>query len=228
MRNIHLHGTLKKYGETVRLDVDTAGEAVVALCANFPPEIAEDIREGSWHLMRGDPETGLALDEEMITGGLRLGDADLHIIPEVAGSKRGGILKAIVGGVALIAVSFGSAGFLAQPISNALIGGLKWGGNAIGRMGGLVMALSGVSQMLAPPEEETEDKEDSFLATGPPISTGGQGGAAVQIAYGGEVITGGMTISGGIDAHALEIGEDEPVTYPNPPFGVFDDQLNSA
>lgn len=218
MRNVHLHGALKKYGETIQLDVDTAGEAVAALCANFP-EIMGDFRDGSWHLMRGDPETGLALDEEMVAG-LHLGDADLYIMPDVTGAKRGGALKAIIG-VALVAVSFGSAGFLAQPISNALIGGLKWG-NAIGRMG-LVMALSGVSQMLAP-EEETEDKEESFLATGP-ISTGGQG-AAVQIVY-GDVITGGMMISGGIDAHALEIGKAEPVTYPNP-FGVFDDQLGSA
>lgn len=166
MRNVHLHGALKKYGETIQLDVDTAGEAVAALCANFP-EIMGDFRDGSWHLMRGDPETGLALDEEMVAG-LHLGDADLYIMPDVTGAKRGGALKAIIG-VALVAVSFGSAGFLAQPISNALIGGLKWG-NAIGRMG-LVMALSGVSQMLAP-EEETEDKEESFLATGP-ISTGG-------------------------------------------------------
>lgn len=203
MRKIHLHGDLAKYGEVFELSVETAGEAVVALCANFP-EIQRDFRNNSWLLFCGDPETGLCLTEEAVAG-MRLGKHDLHIMPEIEGSKNGG-LKAILG-VALIAVSFGSAAFLGTAISSTLMGGATWG-NAIGQLG-LVMALSGVSTMLAP-ETETDGSDDakSFTLTGP-VSQFGQG-QAIQIVY-GEVITGGMMISGGVDADGLDSLIEEPV-----------------
>ena len=204
MRNIYLHGSLSKYGECLKLDVGTAGEAVNALAANFP-EIIDDSRDGSWIIMRGDPDTGMALDEEAIVG-LNLGEADLHFMPEIAGAKRSGVLKAIVG-IALIATTMGSAGFLAQPISGALFGGMRWGG-AIGQMG-LALSIAGVSSLLSSPQE-SENNEESYLATGP-TSTGGQG-SAVPIVY-GEVVTGGIPISGGVDAYALEVGVDEASTF---------------
>ncbi len=212
MRKVHLHGVLAKYGETFELDVLTAGEAIAALAANFP-EFVGDLREGSWVVLRGDPETGICLDEEMVAG-MRLGDADLHIMPEVVGAKNGnGVLKAIIG-IALIAVSAGSAApFLATQISGKLFGAATWG-NVIGQLG-LAMALSGVSSMLAP-ETETGggDDEKSYTMTGP---TSGYGqGQAVQIAYGGPIITGGMMISGGIDADGLESVVEEPVVTPDP------------
>jgi len=198
MRKIHLHGDLAKYGEIHELDVLTAGEAVCALCVNYP-EFMSDIRKGSWVLMRGDRETGMCLDEEAVAT-LRLGDADLHIFPEIQGAKNGnGFLKVIVG-VALIAVSYGSAAFLSQPIVAAAASGATWG-NAIGQIG-LAMTLAGVSQMLTPEQETQSTEADrSFTFTGP-VSQYGQG-HAVQIVY-GEVITGGMLISGGIDADGLE------------------------
>lgn len=209
MRKIHLHGSLVKHGEIFELDVLTAGEAVAALCANFPA-IVDDIRVGSWVVMRGDPKTGMCLEEEAITG-MRLGDADLHIMPEILGAKSGsGVIKVILG-VTLIALSMGSASFLANPIMAGAASGASWG-NAINQLG-LVMALSGVSQMLAP-ETDSESKDDkSFTFTGP-VSQQGQG-HAVQIVY-GEVITGGMMISGGVDADGLEMAIEAPVITPDP------------
>lgn len=192
MRKIHLYGSLEKYGKTHELDVQTAGEAITALRANYP-EIVEDLRQGSWLVYRGDIETGLVLDEEAVVG-MKLGDADLHILPEIAGSKNGnGAVKAILG-VVLIAVSFGSAAFLASPISSTLFGATTWG-NAIGQLG-LTMALIGVSSMLAPETQSSSEDDRSFTFTGPTSRTGQ--GHAVQIIY-GEVIAGGMMVSGGVD-----------------------------
>jgi len=207
LRKVHLHGSLAKHGDVFELDVLTAAEALAALAANILA-FMDDLREGSWVILRGDPETGICLDEEMIAG-MRLGNADLHIMPEVQGAKNGnGALKAILG-VALIAITAGSAlPFLANPIIAGA--GTTWG-NAIGQMG-LAMALTGVSSMLAP-ETESADDEKSFTLTGP-VSSYGQGGA-VPIVY-GEVITGGTLISGGIDADGLETITDAAPTTTDP------------
>lgn len=207
LRKVHLHGSLAKHGDVFELDVLTAAEALAALAANIPAFMG-DLREGSWVVLRGDPDTGLALDEDAVVS-MRLGNADLHIMPEVLGAKNGnGALKSILG-VALIAITAGNAlPFLANPIIAGA--GATWG-NAIGQMG-LAMALTGVSSMLAPETESAHD-EKSFIMTGP-VSSYGQGGA-VPIVY-GEVITGGTLISGGIDAVGLEIVTDAAPTTTDP------------
>lgn len=206
MRKVHLHGTLKKHGAIWDLDVLTAAEAIAALRAN-KPEIVEDLRHGSWVVLRGDPETGIALDEEAVSG-MQLGNADLHIMPEVEGAKNSsGTIKAVLG-VALIVASGGSAAFLGNPILAA--GSLTWG-NAMTQMG-LAMALTGVSTMLAP-EQESTDEEKSKTLTGP-VSRYGQG-QAIPIVY-GEIITGGTLVSGGIDADGLESVTEIPTPVNNP------------
>lgn len=148
---------------------------------------------------------------------MRLGDADLHIMPEVVGAKNSsGLVKAILG-VTLIALSMGSASFLANPIMASASAGASWG-NAINQLG-LVMALSGVSSILTP-ETDSESKDDkSFTSTGP-VSRHGQG-HAVQIVY-GEVITGAMMVSGGVDADGLEAVTEAPVVTPDPAFVLTD------
>lgn len=208
MRKIHLHGALAKHGDCFDFEVETASEALAALAANFP-DFMSDLREGSWVVLRGDPKTGMCLDEEMITG-MRLGDADLHFMPEIAGAKNGnGVLKAVLG-VALIAITAGGAApFLANPI---MAGATTTWGNALGQMG-VAMALTGVSSMLAPEMESSTD-EKSYTMTGP-VSGYGQGNA-IPIVYGGPLITGGVLISGGIDADGLESTTEVPVVTPDP------------
>lgn len=201
MRKIHLYGSIESYGPVLELDVSTASEAMAALFANFP-DMQEKIREGSWIITRGDPETGICLDEEAFAG-LNLGDKDLHIMPEVMGNKKGGILKALLG-VTLVVLSGGSAAFLANPIAGGLFGATTWG-NAIGQLG-LVMALGGVSQMLSPETDESSDDTESYTLSGPQSSIGQ--GQAVQIVYGGPIITGGMMVSGGVDAEQMGIAEE--------------------
>ncbi len=198
MRTIHLHGSLKRYGATFELEVETAGEAVRALCTNFP-DMLKTIREGEWYVIRGkNAKKGLSLGEEEIAA-FRLGSGDLHIMPAIKGAKQsGGVLKVVLG-VALIAFSFGSAAFLGTAISGTLLGGATWG-NAIGMLG-LSMLSTGISSMLAP-EKKSSKSENSFIFSGP--QNGNRQGTAVPIVY-GEVITGGVMISGGLDVGQIPV-----------------------
>lgn len=220
MRKVHLHGTLEKHGAVWELEVLTAAEAIAALRAN-KPEIVEDLRHGSWVVLRGDPDTGIALDEEAVSG-MQLGDADLHIMPEIEGAKNNsGTIKAVLG-VALIVASGGSAAFLGNPIMAA--GSVTWG-NAMTQMG-LAMTLTGVSSMLSP-EQESADEEKSYTFSGP-TSRYGQG-QAIPLVY-GEIILGGMLVSGGIDANGLEsvtealAEESDPAAIESDPFNHADDR----
>lgn len=203
MRKIYLHGTLgDKYGAVVEMNVATAGEAVRALRCNFP-EILKDLREGAWHVVRGDDiDAGLALGEDDLLT-FRLGKGDLHFVPVVAGSKRAGLLKVVLG-VALIGVGlfmgFG-APILGAAASGGVLGGLTYGNLA---MMGAAMALAGVSQMLAPEEEGGGDKESSFTFSGPGNSY--EQGAPVPLVYGGPLIVGGVMISGGVDIEKIAVG----------------------
>lgn len=203
MRNVVLHGSIaKKYGSSFRLNVKTAGEAIRALSANFP-EFMKDIREGAWHVVRGeDPDKGISLDESQIAK-FRLGKGDLHIVPFVAGSKRGGLLKVILG-VVLIGAAFvltAGAG-LGAAIGGGMLSGVT--GTQVALFG-TAIALAGVSSLLAPEEKaDSTEKQDSFTMSGPGNSY--EQGSPVPLVY-GEVITGGVLISGGVDVERIKVGE---------------------
>lgn len=203
MRKIILHGSLgDKYGKEFNLDVATAGEAVRALATNFP-EFMKDIREGAWHVVRGKSvDKGLSLDEDQLTS-FRLGKGDLHIVPFVAGSKRGGLLKIILGVVLIGAAFLFTGGALATPIlgGTGILGGVT--GTSVALFGA-AMALAGVSSLLSPEEKaEDADKQNSFTMSGPG-NTYDQGNP-VPLVY-GEVITGGVLVSGGIDIERIKVG----------------------
>ncbi|WP_276122571.1 tail assembly protein [Pararhizobium qamdonense] len=196
MRKIYLHGELgKRYGYELELDVATAAEAVRALCVNFP-DFERYMRAGEFHVVRGkDIDRGTDLDLDLCTT-YKLGKAPLHIAPVIVGSKRGGLLKVVLG-VALVGAAFlFSGGALATPIMSGALGGATYGNMA---MLGVALAVAGVSQMLAP-EEKAEGKDESFLLSGPG-NTYEQGGA-LPLVY-GEVITGGVLASIGIDIEQL-------------------------
>lgn len=202
LRTIHLHGALaNKYGETFKLDIVTAGEAIRALTANFPT-FMNDIRNGAWHIVRGkDIDKGISLDEDQVAS-FRLGDGDLHIVPYVAGSKRGGLLKVILGVVLIGAAFMFTGGALAGTIGAAgsMFGGIT--GTQVALFGAAV-ALAGVSSLLSPEQKAEDEKQDSFTMSGPG-NTYNQG-APVPLVY-GEVITGGVLISGGVDIERIKVG----------------------
>jgi predicted phage tail protein len=217
MRDIYLHGALgREFGDHFRLDVATAAEAIRALSANFPAFVGK-IQSGEWHVVRGKAETGMSLDENDVAT-FKLGQGALHIMPATAGSKKGGVLKLIVG-IALIGISFGFAGALAAPISSSLFGAVTWG-NAIGMLG-LSMALSGVSQLLAP--EQEDEGEKSNLLSG--SSASAVQGTGVPLIY-GEVITGGIIASTALDVDQLQNVGSPTAPLPPAPKAVFQSNID--
>lgn len=190
MRNIILYGHLaKKFGKKHRLDVATAAEAVRALQCNFK-DFADALKIGEYHVVRGKSvDTGMSLDLEACRD-FKLGQGDLHIMPAVRGSKRGGLLKIILG-VALVGVG------LFMGIGTPLMGGLgigaTWGNVA---MVGAALALAGVAQLLAPEEEDDSKKNESFTFSGP--GNVYDQGYPIPVIY-GRVKTGTLLVSGGVD-----------------------------
>ena len=197
MRNIYLHGSLgDKYGRRFKLAVETAGEAIRALSANFPG-FARDLYDGAWHVVRGTAKKGVALDERDV-GGLRLGKGDLHFYPVVAGSKNnGGFLKVILG-AALVGAAFAfSGGALLTPIAGGAMFGATYGNMA---MLGVAVALSGVSSLLSSEEKGKQENENSFTMNGP--GTSYNQGLPVSLCYGEGLFSTHM-ISGGVDIENL-------------------------
>lgn len=206
MRRVILHGRLRKrFGPEFRLDVATCGEAIRGIGVQVKGFL-EVLKEGSYEVVRGKRATGMRLAEGDINA-FNLGNADLHLIPVTAGSKKnGGGLKMILG-VALVGIAiFASGGTLAAPLAG--LSGSMWGTVA---MMGVGMALTGASQMMAKKETSKDEtkKEDSFAFSGPGNAT--EQGNAVPLIY-GRVMTGSIPASLGVDV------EDIPLNY-TPPTG---------
>ena len=200
MRRIFLYGHLgNKYGKYFDLDVETAAEAVRALGINFPGFL-EDVRDGTWRIVRGENrDKGYDLGEEDLTT-LRLGKAPIHIIPCIAGAKNGGGVKMIIGAVIVAAAIVFSGGALAAPLASGGIGAGVTAGNIA--MLGVSMMIAGASMMLSPEQstDNTVDKLKSHTMNGPGGSYAE--GAALPLVY-GEVITGGIMVSGGVETFPI-------------------------
>lgn len=195
LRKIHLHGHLKKFGEVIELDVVTAAEAVRALGVCIP-EFLDALKEGAYHVIReGKKGLGLALGEDDLVP-MKLGKGDLHIMPMVVGAKRGGVVKAILGTVLVGAALFLSGGALGAAVLG--MGGVTWGNVA---MIGVITALSGVSQLLAPSDKDKSKDDSSFTSSGPG-NTYDQGGA-IPLVY-GRTLTGAVMVSGGVDIEKMK------------------------
>lgn len=201
LRKVHLHGALKPFGACHELEVASAAEAVRALSLQLPG-FAAAIRAGAFRLVRGDRRTGLALDADTLT--LGLGRADLHIVPVAAGGRGKGGSKAILGvaimAVAVIASPLTGGGSLAAAMGSEAfaVAGFSISYGNIAAFG-LTMALSGISQLLAPAPKtqtaEAADQKQSYLFQGAQNLV--EQGAAVPLIY-GRVRTGSVLISAGI------------------------------
>ncbi|MGF7174725.1 TipJ family phage tail tip protein [Azospirillum doebereinerae] len=193
LRTVHLHGSLgRSFGRSFTLNADSVVEVVRLLEANFPGRFGKAIEAGAFKLVRGDRAKGLALGESMLT--FKLGAADLHITPVAAGAggKGKGGVKAVIG-VAIMAIAIIAApvtggtslgGLVAVSASGTVTGLTAYGSIA---MMGLSMALSGISQIIAPQPGvsgslESADKQQSFLFNGA-VNSVEQGGP-VPLIYG--------------------------------------------
>ncbi|MGV7962044.1 tail assembly protein [Photorhabdus tasmaniensis] len=191
MRTIRMHGPLiKHFGKEFKykaLDVKKAIDAMRCLLPGFEKYMMEAHKKGlTFAIFVGGKN--INKDELDMTKGTE----DIHILPVIIGSKRGGLFQTILG-VALIAVA----------IWNPVIGGTAlMSANtalAVGAIGAS-MALGGVVQMLSPQQpglrmRESPDNKPSY-AFGGPVNTTAQGNP-VPVLYGTREI-GGAIISAGI------------------------------
>jgi predicted phage tail protein len=194
LRTIHLHGHLKdSFGPSFRFDVATAAEALKALNCAFPGKFVAAIREGSYKIVRGALRTGAVLDMELINE-LKLGSADLHLIPIAEGAAMSqtakGTTKIVLGAALVGGAIFMSGGIMATPLAaSGLASGITYGNIA---MIGLGIALAGVSTLLTKPAVNTSS--NSLSVSGGDIGNSGGQGNAIPLIY-GEVLVGSVPIS---------------------------------
>lgn len=212
MTQVILHGRLAEEFPTASspagraiymFDLSTPAEAVRALALAHPGKFLQALAIGEYRFVRGDfdPERGdggIDLPPEMFA--MQAVGKPLHLVPVLAGAKRGGAVKVVLG-VALIAAA--AAAVAAGP--GAGFAGVAWGGE-VGALGltygnlagmGVSMALNGAATMLSPQPKapksfETADRRPSFLFQGP-VTTIEQGGT-VPVIY-GRVRVGGTIVS---------------------------------
>lgn len=193
MNKIHLHGSLAtKFGSIYEMEIDSPRDAIRALGTQIVGFL-EHISEGNWRVVRGEPDTGMELDEDGLLIGM--GDKPLHIIP-VASGAGDGAGKIIVGALMV------AAAFFVPGLGPAMAAGL--GGAGVG------LIVAGATMMMTPtPEDDDyESKErdtQSFLFNGP-VNVNKQG-VAVPLIY-GEVFTGSVVISSGIRAEDISVNGD--------------------
>lgn len=215
LRNIVLHGKLATLHTepTVSFDVDTVAEAIRACCFQIKG-FEEALKEGSYHISLNENEADNDVDATIAPFQLGNRVTSIHFVPVVAGAKRGGAGKVILG-VAMIALAvvtwgssltlMGGAVAVAGPgVSTAA--GLVISSSTIASLG-VSMVLGGVAQLLTPQvssgnstDFEAVDERASFLFNGP-VNASAQG-APVPLVY-GRMRVGTHVVSTGLVTEAI-------------------------
>jgi predicted phage tail protein len=203
LREIRVYGRLAKLlkRRVFKAEIGNVKEAIRFLIANFP-WLEKEIAQGHYRVSVG--EQTLGQDELDFPVGML---SPLCIVPVFAGA---GAVGRVIAGAALLVASFAIPGFAAWagPTAFGLITGV-----------GASLVLGGVAQLLTPTPNiasmgagnvgnyssstrETElDPQKSYSFSG--IQNTSSQGTPVPICY-GEVITGSVVISVGIDTVQVE------------------------
>ena len=189
MREIRIYGALAKFlkRRVFRAEVASAAEAVRFLVANFPA-VEKHMADQHYRVSLGQRD--LDLEEIHDPAGQQM----IKIVPVVAGA---GAVGRIIAGVALIAlasiVTFGTlGGVVAAGVLNSMVFGV--GVSLV--LGGVAQLLTPVPKMNATGMDSTNDPRKSYGFSS--IQNTSRQGTPVPIVY-GEVITGSIVISAGID-----------------------------
>ena len=205
LRKIKLYGELAKFVGHKEFEVkaDTLAHAVSFLINNFEG-IEKYMSPKHYQVKVGN----YAVDESELSH--PIGKEDIHFVPIITGAGRG--FGKILLGAALIGLSFisfagapglGAAfkgGFSAANFAN--VGFISKGLAGLGA----ALVLQGVSEMLfplpKPPSFESEEDPRLSFSFGGTQQTG-RAGTPVPLVY-GEIFTGSVVISGGIDTEQVQ------------------------
>ena len=199
LKKIKVYGRLRKFlGQSYfEAAVASPKQAFHFLIANFP-EVENHMMNQFYKIKMG----GMEITEDLLS---LQSDDDIQIIPIAIGAK-GVALGAlgVFGGAAATAAGVAGTGFLGTAVFGTTIGGIIGGGlTAIGTS----MLVNEATQLLMPqPDIPTGVMADSFSQNDPTFQSFGFGsiqnvaraGVPVPIIY-GEVFTGSVVISSGID-----------------------------
>ena len=202
LRKIKLYGELAKFVGHKEFEVkaDTLRHAVSFLINNFEG-VEKYMSPKHYQVKVGN----YAVDESELSH--PIGQEDIHFIPVIAGAGRG--FGKVLLGAALIGFVFlsGGASFsLKQGLTfkEGLLGS-AFLNKSIAYVGGYLL-LSGVSEMLfpmpQPPSFESEENPRLSFSFGGTQQTG-RAGTPVPLVY-GEIFTGSVVISGGIDTEQVQ------------------------
>ena len=206
LRKVKMYGELAKFVGHKELEavVKNPAEAIRFLVTNFP-KLEAYMSDKYYQVLVGKDD----VDKEDLHN--PIGQDDIHIVPVITGAGGNSPFGRILLGAALIGASFlfpGAGLFGTQALGATGTAGLAGAGiatkigTAVSAIGaGLV--LNGVSEMLFPmpkPEMPEDDPRISFSFSG--VQNTSRAGTAHPIVY-GEVITGSVVISAGIDTNQV-------------------------
>ena len=179
--------------------VKNPAEAIRFLVTNFP-KLEAYMANKYYQVLVGKED----VDKEDLHN--PIGQDDIHIVPVISGAG-GGAGRQILFGAALIGASFlfpgagmfGTTSVFGSSVTTTFAAKI---GTAISAIGA-GMVLNGVSEMLFPlpkPDMPEDDPRISFSFSG--VQNTSRAGTAHPIVY-GEVITGSVVISAGIDTNQV-------------------------
>ncbi len=207
-RQVILHGALrKKFGGPFTFHCTNTVEAVRLLTANFP-SFPHEIHDKTYRIIVGPKKGGRQLGEEELPICFPENET-IHIIPAIAGAKRGGAGK-LIAGIAILAVAAiatGGLGLAGAPMSGALgLSAGTWGSIA---MVGASMALSGIAQLLTPVPKSPDMSQNERPEDRPSYMLGGavnvvEQGHPIPLC-GGRNVMGGIVISAGITIEKIPL-----------------------
>ncbi len=208
-------------GDSIKLAVNTVPEAMNALAIMFPgfrdciigKRNADSPEEENFYRVVRVPKGCKDFDSdkafEFDKGNIDtfyIGEADIHLLPVIRGSKNQSSWKIIAG-----VFTFGIGAIMGFGAGFTLTGAAATTGVTLGRIG-LGMVLSGISMVLAPTpsaqSSESTDKKESFLFSGALNRT--EQGNPVPIVY-GEFLVGSVTVSAGLDVEDVIADVNDPV-----------------
>ena len=202
LRKLKLHGELAEFvgQDEFEAVIRTSAEAIKFLTCNFPK--VEGYMSDKYYqvLLNKKP-----LNKEDLHN--PIGKLDVHIVPVITGAGGGAGNRILLGAV-LIGASFLFPGAGLFGTKSAL-GAAKAGAGIATKIGTAVSAigaglvLNGVSEILFPlptPEEQEDDPRISFAFNG--LTNTSRAGTSHPVVY-GEIVTGSVVISAGIDTNQV-------------------------
>ena len=207
LRKVKMYGELAEFVGYKELDavVKNPAEAIRFLVTNFP-KLEPYMANKYYQVLVGKDD----VDKEDLHN--PIGQDDIHIVPVITGAGGNSPFGRILLGAALIGASFLFPGA-------GLFGTTSLFGAGAGTTGGALLAtkigtavsaigaglvLNGVSEMLFPipkPDMPEDDPRISFSFSG--VQNTSRAGTAHPIVY-GEIVTGSVVISAGIDTDQVQ------------------------